>query len=270
VFLFAAFFSALFVIWKRGREAHFEEETLFDVVFIMLFAMMIGGRIGYIMAHLNDFGLNLFEWFNVIGKPGFLYLPGLMAAVWSVWRSAQKHKWDVYALGDVLVVGAALAHALIALGGFFNGSGYGNPTNLIIGIEFPGLFDRRHPVQLYELVVYSGLFWFLWWVEGKYRTFSWYKGGKSEANTGFMASVYFLTEGFFGILFSIIRPTQMYWKQFHFEYLFYTLLIIFGAYIFIYRADIKWIQKIPLLRNKKSRKANLRNKLLLGKDIFES
>jgi phosphatidylglycerol---prolipoprotein diacylglyceryl transferase len=239
ILLFIAFFIGLFVIWKRGRELHLDEEDLFTTVFTVLLIALIGGRVGYILTRLDSFGSNPFEWLNLFGKPGLLYLAALISGLGAVYWQAKKRKWDFYNLADVLAVGVTLASAIVALGAFLNGSGYGSPTETFLGIRFPGLEERRHPVQLYEMVLYTGLFALLWWLEGVYRTISWYKGNRSEALSGFIMSVYLIGHGLFGLITGFLRSPGLNLYGIRVDLVVYLLLMLWGGIILNNRSGIK-------------------------------
>lgn len=279
VFMFLAFFLALFVIYKRGKELHFDEEQLFDGVFAVLFWMLLGSRLLYVASHFKDFGFEVWQWFNLIGRPGFWYFGGLLGGVVGIARQAKIRKWDMYQFGDVMVTGLALAHIVVALGMFFNGSGYGHPTESFLGMTFPGLYDRRHPVQLYEAGLYIGVFWFLWWAEGAYRTFAWYKGGRSQANSGFITGSFFITQGLVSLGLSLLRPAFISFYGVRLEVVGYAFWLLFGVWVLINRSGLKWaqvkswFQPVPIPGVTPTIKIRERHhdgkRIKLGQDIFE-
>jgi prolipoprotein diacylglyceryltransferase len=265
----------MFVVWKRGRELHFSEEELFDTVWKVLIVMFIAGRLGYVLLHGDSFGLNVFQWVNVLGKPGFLYYTGLIGAVAAIRWQARENRWDSYAVADVLVTAGALGLGILALGSFFNGSGYGKPTELFVGVNFPGLYDRRHPVQLYEVVLYGLLFLFLWRVEEHYRTFQWYKGNRSEANSGFMAAFFCIIQGFIGLVLYPLR-SGLWVGTVRIDGWFHLVLMIVGVMVLGSRSGSKWNEVVAQvserlqqrnLGRQSSRK--MRDQFELGQGIFD-
>ena len=129
------------------------------------------------------------DWINVIGRPGLLFEAGLVGGVLAAVYQARKRKWDTFLLGDVLTPALTLSLAIVAMCAFLNGSGYGKVTESFLGMSFPGLYEKRYPVQLLEMLLYSVLFVVLWRLEKNYRTIGWYKGSRSEARTGFISSI---------------------------------------------------------------------------------
>jgi phosphatidylglycerol:prolipoprotein diacylglycerol transferase len=202
-------FLGLFVIWRRGKELHFEEKDLFDVIFTALLWMFIGSRIGYVLVHFPDFGLHIGHWLNVFTKPGWYFPSGLLAAAIAVSVESKKRKWEPYQVLDVAVTGLVLTQAITALGMFLSGLGYGLPTDLFFGMRFPGVFDRRYPVQLFELVAFGSCFAYLWRAESVYRTYSWYKKSRSQAATGFLVSVYLIWWGVTATAAALLRTLEL-------------------------------------------------------------
>ncbi len=209
IFLFLAVFFGLFVVWKRGNELHFEPKELFDVVFNVFLWMFVGARIGYVLIHFNDIGFKVWEWINIFGRPGWYYPVGIISGWYAICREAKKRKWEKYQLSDLLVTGLVLAQAILALGAFFAGVGNGVPTSGFLGVKFSGLSDKRLPVQLIETVGLSASFWYLWWVEGVYRTFSWYKRNRSQAQTGYITAMYLIMWGGIKLVATALRTPEM-------------------------------------------------------------
>lgn len=209
LFIFAAIFLGLFVIWKRGNELHFEPKELFDGIFDAALWSFVTARIGYVLTQFPSFGFNLIDWLNVFGRPGW-YFPAALIGGWLALRKvAKKMKWDVYQLSDLVVVGIVLVQGVLAVGAFVSGVGYGAPTNWFVGVQFSGVYDKRFPVQLWEALVFFGGFWYLWWAEGVYRTFSWYRGNKSQAATGFLTGVYLMVWGLGKFVGAFFRTPEM-------------------------------------------------------------
>jgi len=204
-----AVFFGLFVIWKRGKELHYEEKDLFDALFSVVWWMFVGARIGYALVHFSDFGLNIGHWLNVFTKPGWYFPGALIAAGFAFIAESGKRKWDLFQLLDVAVAGLALMQSIIALGMFLSGLGYGIPTNLFVGMQFPGVFDRRYPVQLLEALSLGGCFIYLWRAESVYRTYSWYKKNRSQAASGFLVSVYLIWWGMTATIGALLRTPEL-------------------------------------------------------------
>lgn len=209
VFLALAFFVTGFIFWRKGREEHYAEEEMFDVFLLSIIWGLIWSRIGFVIFHFGSFGFNVLKWLDFSSYPGLLPFLGIVMALLFIASRAKKQKWDVFEILDFSVLAISIGFFLIWIGAFFDGTGYGNPTRLPWGIQFPSLFDRRHPVQLYGAVIYFLLFWFLGWAEQHYRMFLWYRDKKHSAQTGFLFCVFWMVYGLAGAAFALVSPPQM-------------------------------------------------------------
>lgn len=207
VFIVVGMIASLFVMWKRGRELHFDEKQLFDAVFSMGLWVLVVSRLTYILLHWPQFGFDVLSWLNIAGQPGFEWSGGLIGLLFGAVRQSGERRWDVFSLLDVMVTALAILQVFLGLGAFFNGSGIGLPTSFL-GVQFPGLLDQRHPVQLYEAFLYLLLFVMLWWLEYVYRTIAWYKGRRSEAQSGFLFCIYLIGYGLIAFATSLLRDSS--------------------------------------------------------------
>jgi prolipoprotein diacylglyceryltransferase len=229
----------LFVLWKRGRELYFEEDQLFDSIWMLLIVFLVGARIGYIITHNSQMGFNVISWINVFGRPGFIYITGFLALLGAVYIKARRVRFDMYTFGDVLAVAWTMVLSLISLGLFFSGSGSGKATSSFIGVQFAGMYEKRIPVQLFSFILYLGLFFLLWWLENRYRTISWYKGSKSEAHSGFIVGVFLVAHGLIELFLTPLRPGKLvYWVNF--DYLVFFGIALLGGLILYSRSDLDW------------------------------
>jgi len=233
--LILAIWFGLFVVWKRAKELHYEEKELFDTAMIVLIWVFLCARIGYALIHLTDFSTNFISILNIFQRPGWFFPTGLIAGGVSVLVQTKRRKLDAFQVMDIFVTGLAIFQAGLALGEFLNGTGYGLATNMFFGINFSGLYDRRIPVQLLELVSYSLCFIYLWKVEGIYRTFAWYRRNKSQAATGFLVSIYLIWWGVTETVALLLRTPTMSWGGVRLDIFFPVLMGILGGIVMLMR-----------------------------------
>ncbi len=205
IFLVLAFLVSGFVFWKRGRAEHYSEEQLFDAYLLSGIVGYLVGRVGFIVAHFSS--ASVWQWLNPIAQPGVIDVLALVTTGLYLYRYAKQNKWDSFEILDLWSICAAAGLAIINLGAFFSGSGVGFQTNLPWGVRFPGLIDAAHPVQLYLMLWFVLLFWYLSWAEYRYRTFSWYRGSKKAAQTGYLISIFVIFSALGTLLFSFLQPT---------------------------------------------------------------
>jgi prolipoprotein diacylglyceryltransferase len=195
IFFFLSLFFAGFAFWKKAREEHYDEEQIFDVLLQVNLWGFVAGRLGYVLLHLDEFGLNPLAWVSLWDRPGISYVVWVAVASVLLYRRALEEKWDGFEILDFWSLSVSMGQIWLWIGFFLAGSYVGTSTQLPWGVTLPNVFDARHPVQLYAALASVGLYWFLSWVEYHYRTFGWYRGAKKSAETGFLWSVYLIATG---------------------------------------------------------------------------
>lgn len=205
-FLVFAYLIGAYIFWKKGKEEHYDEFHLFDVLIVASFWGLLAARLGFILANISDFGFDILKWFSLITFPGYVGFFGLIVGTFVLFKSADKRKWDTFEVADFGAIGMACSAAIISLGTFVNGSAFGNPTSLPIGLTFPGVFDKRHPTQLYAMALYFILFIILWKLERVYRTFLWYRENRRTAQSGFVFAVFCIGFGLITASMIVVQP----------------------------------------------------------------
>ncbi|MDQ3008113.1 MAG: prolipoprotein diacylglyceryl transferase [bacterium] len=209
IFSILAFFTMAFIFWRKGREEHYDEYQLFDSFLLSTFFGVLTGRVVFILFNASRFIQEPLSIFNIIGAPGLNVMAALAGAGIFLYRYAKNHKWDTYEVLDYWTLAISFGSFILWLGLFFDGTGFGYPTNLPLGVTFPTVFEPHHPVQLYFALGYFLLFWYLSWADFHYRTFSWYRGSKNTAQTGFLTSFFVIISGLISFILSFIRPSQV-------------------------------------------------------------
>lgn len=228
IFIILAFFAGTYVFWRKGREEHYQEDELFDALLKALLWGVLWSRIGFVVLHIDVFGLQPLNWINILDFPGYSALVGILAAGWSLFKSARHQKWDEYEVLDFGVIALTLASAILWLGNFFSGAEIGTATTLPWGLQFPNVFDRRHPVQLYGFLAYLLLFFYLLWAEPRYRTFSWYRARKDSAQSGFLFCAFCIFWGVVGTVLWFFSPTKVLFFGAPVEPIIRIVIVVFG------------------------------------------
>lgn len=192
VFIVLAFFASAFLFWRKTKDEHYADDKIFDAFLLSALVGFIVGRFGYIASQFDIFGLSIWKWLDIVSYPGINGALAVVAAAIFLYRYAKKRKWDAFELLDYWVLGLSGGLALLYVGLFFDGSSFGVATSLPWGVVFPGLLEPHHPTQLYYAVFFVALSWYLSKLEMTYRTFMWYRSGKSTAEPGFLLSVFFI------------------------------------------------------------------------------
>jgi len=107
---------------------------------------------------------------------------------------------------------------------------------LPIGINFPNIFDKRHPVQLYFAILFLLLFIFLSWVEKRYRFFEWYKAGKYSAQSGFIVGVTVMGYGLIHLVLTPLHAQELVIMSIRLDIFLHILLLFVGFFILYVRS----------------------------------
>ena len=213
-FLVIAFFAGSFVVWKKGREEHFEEEDLFDATLLATFWGLIGARVWYILFHLGEFGVDVIKMMALTKFPGLSFLGALPVGILALVLISRKKKWEIFEALDVFVLGVVLAQALGFIGALLNGSGYGTRSVLPWAVNFVGVEGARHPTQIYGAILLLVVFIVLLKVFREYRTYAWYQGGETTVLAGLTFFSYLLGIGVIGVVLAFLKPADLYWLGF--------------------------------------------------------
>ncbi len=184
-----------FVLWYKAREEGFDEEAVMDSWLVSGLAGVVGGRLGYVLTHWQDFGLNWYKILFLTKFPGLAYEGVWLGAGLALLVFSLRKKWKVWEYLEIVVFGYLAVEVFGWLGSFLAGSSLGRPTDWWWGIGFPGVEQRRHPVQLLFLILMVILWLVLKKWEKQYRSFSWYQQKKGESQVGFVLAVYLIGLG---------------------------------------------------------------------------
>ncbi len=125
-----------------------------DYITYIILAIIIGGRLGYVIFYnLNYFLTNPIEIF-VIWQGGMSFHGGLIGIIIATFIFCKKKDFDKLILLDVVSCVAPVGIFFGRIANFVNGELYGKPTDLPWSVTFP-LVDTqgRHPSQIYEAIL---------------------------------------------------------------------------------------------------------------------
>lgn len=149
-------------LWHRG-EPPFPAKDIWDFAFWTMLAIVIGGRVGYVLFYNLPYYLeNPGQILNTLDG-GMSYhggMLGLMLAVIVFTRVKGSGNW-LSGL-DLIASVSTIGIFLVRIANFINAELYGAPTSLPWGVVFPTDPEQlpRHPSQLYEAAL-EGLVLFL-------------------------------------------------------------------------------------------------------------
>lgn len=236
-----AFLVMAFAFWRKTKDEHYQEDEVFDAFLLSGLVGLIGARVGYIGLQLPQLGISPGKWIDMSNYPGSFLILGIVAAGWYLKRYAEHHKWDAFELLDFWMTALSAGLSVLWFGMFLDGSYIGDPTKLPWGITFPGLFEKHHPVQLYFAGFFALVCWYLVHLEFRYRTFSWYRGTRNTALTGFVTSVGIILMSVWGLLLSLfVAPTYLHIGSIPLDEPVALVGILFGAGLLYVRSGRSW------------------------------
>ena len=150
-------FIYFYLFAKRNLEYfHLNKKSLEDLFFYMFLAVIIGGRLGYVLFYNLDFFFKnpldvLKVWQGGMSFHGALGGVILVAILFS-----KKKSIPLLLLSDLLSICAPVGIFLGRISNFINQELIGRQTDFILSIRYPNEEITRHLSQLYE-AVFEGL-----------------------------------------------------------------------------------------------------------------
>ena len=149
-------------LWPAGK-APFTREATEDLLLMMTFGIIVGGRLGHVLFyHPGEYLGQPLEILKV-WNGGMAFHGGLIGAGVAAWLFARKADAPLLSVYDACSSVVPFGLMFGRLANFINGEYWGNITNAPWGMVFPnpaaGLFPR-HPSQLYEALL-EGLVLFI-------------------------------------------------------------------------------------------------------------
>lgn len=156
------FLGVLYVKWQADRHNR-PFEPFLTLAYIMIACGVIGARLFYVLAHLEDFAGNWLSSFNPFqgdefGIAGLNLYGGVILAVLGMYVYCRAKGLSVLEVFDFFSPTLGLGIAITRIGCFLNGCCFGTPTDLPWGVSFPKgsipyyVFGdaHLHPAQLYS------------------------------------------------------------------------------------------------------------------------
>lgn len=172
-----------FVFYKKAVESHFDDYSILDgIVFSAIWAVVFG-RLGFVVKNISEFWNHMGRIFFLGSYPGMDKWGVILGIVLGIFLIVKKFKARFFDWFDFVSLGITSGMAVF-YAGMAMLSGY------------------------WQLVVISVLllvaFIILWRMEDNYRTFSWYRGKKTSARSGFIGGTLISIWGFSAIIENIL------------------------------------------------------------------
>ncbi len=240
---FGGILFALYFFWKKIKEEHFDEYRIFDHFFSSFAIAWIIARIVFFFLHFSRFQDNLLSLIDFYHKPGLVWLVLLPVWAFSFYRKVKKTAVsDAFTALDFWSVFVSMAAVAMGLYWFLASSHLGRSTELVVGVQFAGVFEKHHPVQLYHALFYLGLSFFLLHVEYKYRNYSWYKQ-RGNARPGFLFASFTIASGILLLFLRLLQDSQLFITSMALDTWFALCFFLFGILFLLERAGFLQLQR---------------------------
>lgn len=152
----AYLFGILFGWWLAAKrikkyQIPLTKNNLEDIVFYFTLGVILGGRLGYVLAYGTEkFWLNPLEIFAV-WHGGMSFHGGIVGVIIAMYLAAKHVNFSFLRLTDFTAPLVPVGIFLGRLANFVNDELWGRVTNVAWAVRFPnGGYLPRHPSQLYE------------------------------------------------------------------------------------------------------------------------
>lgn len=166
VMLALAFLAGIIWTYQTFRWNNLNPDSVLDMAILVILSGLVGARAGFIFINLSYFIINPLH--MILLRIGFDPFSGVIFAGLALYWYFYRNKLPVWKMMDYIMPGIVLGYVITRLGAFMNGSSYGkvcNPEYIKWAVTFPYLDGiminyplPRHPTQLYEAILYLGVF----------------------------------------------------------------------------------------------------------------
>jgi phosphatidylglycerol---prolipoprotein diacylglyceryl transferase len=166
--LVISFLAAIFLVRRSAKKYNIPPAIIENLAFWVMVGVIIGGRLLYVLFHLNEY----YDFFTIfeVWRGGMMFFGGFLGAICAGILYIRYVKLPVLLLADLIAPSIALGEFFTRIGCFLNGCCFGLQCNLPWGVKFPsdsiagqspvGAF-HLHPTQLYSSVFGLLLFIYL-------------------------------------------------------------------------------------------------------------
>ena len=152
-YIFGVFFGWIYV--KNFLIKEHEVKIIFDnLITYIIFGIILGGRIGYILFYNIDYYINNINEILYIWNGGMSFHGGLIGVIIATYFYTRRNGVSTLIFLDYISLSAPIGLFFGRLANFINGELVGKPTNDTWGVIFPNIDNvLRHPSQLYEALL---------------------------------------------------------------------------------------------------------------------
>ena len=236
----AAIAGGAFAI-KQGEKRGINEDTIFNLIMIVLISGVLGARLFYILFYNPSFYFSNPGEIIKIDEGGLSIHGGIFSSIAAGYIYSVKSKIPFFKLADITVMGVALAQGIGRVGCDVFGKAM---TNIMPwGINYNG--QILHPAQVYEFILDYILFIILW------------RRSYKKKFEGELFVIYLIAFPIIRGIVEFFRINPVVWGPFSISHVLSLVLVIIG--LIIYRI---------LYKKNSQENVNIENKINLTTMIF--
>ena len=180
------------IVFKINNKAiEFNIKKFDDLISYIIFSIIIGGRLGYIIFYNFSYYFNNPLDVFKIWQGGMSFHGALIGVILGTYLFSKKIKINLFFFLDIIASVAPIGIFFGRIANFINGELYGKPSNIFWSVIFPEV-DKipRHPSQLYEAFL-EGIILLIILISVVCR---------KEVKTGTVSALFMILYGFFRIV----------------------------------------------------------------------
>lgn len=149
----------------RLRGFDWSRDTVADLLFYVVFGVILGGRLGYVLFYnLPQYLAHPLDIFKV-WQGGMSFHGGLLGVIVATLIFCRRRELPAFAAGDILAAAVPIGLGLGRIGNFINAELWGRESDVPWAMVFPGAGPHpRHPSQLYEALLEGLVLFVCLWV----------------------------------------------------------------------------------------------------------
>ncbi len=192
-----------FLFWRQLRSNGVDEDKIFDLTFYTTLAAFVASRAVYVVLHWDLFADTWLKIAALWVQPGFSLYGAFIGALMTLVSMSRAFK---VRLGHVLdAVALSFPSAIIVglIGVFLDGSVPGKIVDLPWALRGVGLVGKRHPVQMYEIIIICILITVILKIQKR--------STKEKWPYGVVGVWFFILYSFSMFILEFFKDTRVYW-----------------------------------------------------------
>lgn len=193
------FLAGYWIVTLEAKRKKLNEKLVSNLFLASMLGGIVGAKLLYLFENVPLSELMRHPLDNLLSRGGLTYYGGFFGAFFLAWIIAHRNRLSMWVVGDLAAPALALAYAIGRIGCLLVGDDYGVPSDLPWAIAFPkGLpptTETVHPTQLYEIIIMSVVFLYIWKIRKRVRPAGW------------LFSVYLILAGLERFFIEFIRNT---------------------------------------------------------------